>query len=154
MRARYPDADGYIDRAGIKIFYEVYGDGGPTILLLPTWSIIPSRHWKAQIPFLARHHRVVTFDPRGNGRSDRPKDPLAYDESEFAADAIAVMDETGTEKAMLVSLSKGALRALVLAAEHPDRVEGALFIAPAVPLAPPSPKRARGKEGFWTELDS
>ncbi|MGI8708233.1 MAG: alpha/beta fold hydrolase [Actinomycetota bacterium] len=154
MRARYPDADGYIDRAGIKIFYEVYGDGGPTILLLPTWSIIPSRHWKAQIPFLARHHRVVTFDPRGNGRSDRPKDPLAYDESEFAADAIAVMDETGTEKAMLVSLSKGALRALVLAAEHPDRVEGALFIAPAVPLAPPSPKRAGGKEGFWTELDS
>ncbi|MDQ5814965.1 MAG: alpha/beta fold hydrolase, partial [Actinomycetota bacterium] len=154
MRARYPDADGYIDRAGIKIFYEVYGDGGPTILLLPTWSIIPSRHWKAQIPFLARHHRVVTFDPRGNGRSDRPKDPLAYDESEFAADAIAVMDETGTEKAMLVSLSKGALRALVLAAEHPDRVEGALFVAPAVPLAPPSPKRAGGKEGFWTELDS
>ena len=42
------------------------------MLLLPTWSIIHSRHWKMQIPYLARHCRVVTFDGRGNGRSDRP----------------------------------------------------------------------------------
>ena len=46
--------------------------GSPTILLMPTWSIVHSRHWKPQIPYLARHFRVVTFDGRGNGRSDRP----------------------------------------------------------------------------------
>jgi pimeloyl-ACP methyl ester carboxylesterase/predicted glycosyltransferase len=154
MRARYPDAEGYVERDGVKIFYEVYGEEGPTIVLLPTWSIIHSRHWKGQIPYFARGHRVVTFDPRGNGRSDRPQDPLAYEEDEFAADAVAVMDETDTEKAMIVSLSKGALRALVLAAEHPDRVEGAVFIGPAVPLTPPSSKRAGIKETFWEELDS
>ena len=56
----------------MRVFYEVYGSGEPTVLLLPTWSIIHSRHWKAQIPYLARHARVVTFDGRGNGRSDRP----------------------------------------------------------------------------------
>ena len=57
----------------MRIFYEVYGEGEPTILLLPTWMLIHSRCWKAQIPYLARHCRVLTFDPRGNGRSDLPE---------------------------------------------------------------------------------
>lgn len=70
-RASYPDAEGYVEREGVRVFYEVYGEGDPAVFLLPTWSIIHSRHWKAQIPYLARHFRVVTFDGRGNGRSDR-----------------------------------------------------------------------------------
>src|SRR5690242_15677435 len=78
MRARYPDTDGYIERDGVRIFYEVFGEGEPTVLLLPTWSIIHSRFWKAQVPYLARHFRVITFDGRGNGRSDRPLTPAAF----------------------------------------------------------------------------
>jgi pimeloyl-ACP methyl ester carboxylesterase len=131
-RACYPDESGYVERDGVKIYYEVYGSGEPTVLLLPTWSIIHSRHWKMQIPYLARHCRVVTFDGRGNGRSDRPEN--GYDESEFAADALAVMDATNTDRAVLVSLSLGAQRALLLAAEQPERVDGAVFICPSVPI--------------------
>jgi pimeloyl-ACP methyl ester carboxylesterase/predicted glycosyltransferase len=134
-RARYPDTSGFVERDGVRLHYEVYGAGEPTVLLLPTWSIIHSRHWKMQIPYLARHCRVVTFDGRGNGRSDRPES--GYEEREFAADALAVMDATATERAVLVSLSMGAQRALLLAAEHPERVESAVFIAPAVPLGTP-----------------
>ena len=139
-RARYPDESGYAERGGVKLHYEVYGSGEPTVLLLPTWSIIHSRHWKMQIPYLARHCRVVTFDGRGNGRSDRPE--AGYEEREFAADALAVMDATGTGRAVIVSLSLGAQRALLLAAGHPDRVAGAVFIAPFTPLGsfdPPFP---------------
>jgi pimeloyl-ACP methyl ester carboxylesterase len=88
MRARDPDREGYVDRDGVKLHYEVYGAGQPTVFLLPTWSIIHSRHWKMQIPYLARHCRVLTFDPRGNGRSDRPTEPEAYAGREFAADAL------------------------------------------------------------------
>ena len=131
-RARYPDESGYVERDGVRIHYEVYGDGEPTLLLLPTWSIIHSRHWKMQIPYLARHCRVVTFDGRGNGRSDRPE--TGYRQDEFAADALAVVEATATERATLVSLSKGAQWALLLAAEHPERVESAVFICPFVPL--------------------
>ena len=134
-RARYPDEDGYIERDGVRLFYEVYGTGEPTVLLLPTWSIIHSRHWKAQIPYLARHARVITFDGRGNGRSDRPRGVEAYDEREFAADALAVMDATGTEQACIVGLSAGVLWGMLLAAEHPERVAGAVFIAPGAPFA-------------------
>src|SRR5438270_8682500 len=104
-RARYPDEDGLIDRDGVRVFYERYGDGEPTVLFLPTWSVVHSRSWKLQIPYFARHFRVLTFDPRGNGRSDRPPHPGAYREEEFAADALAVMDATDTDRAILVSLS-------------------------------------------------
>jgi pimeloyl-ACP methyl ester carboxylesterase/predicted glycosyltransferase len=142
-RARYPDSSGYIERDGVRLYYEVYGSGEPTVFLLPTWSIIHSRHWKLQIPYLARHCRVLTFDGRGNGRSDRPAEAEAYREAEFAGDALAVMDATATDRAVLVSLSVGAQRALILAAEHPDRVSGAAFVCPAVPLASPLEDRTR-----------
>jgi pimeloyl-ACP methyl ester carboxylesterase/predicted glycosyltransferase len=132
-RARYPDETGYVERDGVRVYYEVYGLGEPTVLLLPTWSIIHSRHWKMQIPYLARHCRVVTFDGRGNGRSDRPQEPAAYDERQFAADAIAVLDATDTERAVIVGFSLGGQRGLLLAAEHPERVEGAVFIGPSFP---------------------
>jgi pimeloyl-ACP methyl ester carboxylesterase len=88
-----------------------------------------------QIPYLARHFRVITFDPRGNGQSDRPPESAAYAEREFAADALAVMDANGAERAVLVSLSKGAQRALLLAAEHPGRILGAAFIGPFFPAS-------------------
>ena len=120
-RASYPDESGYAERDGVRVYYEVYGSGDPTLLLLPTWSIVHSRHWKMQIPYLARHCRVVTFDGRGNGRSDRPQDAAAYDERQFAADALAVMDVTETSSAVLVGFSLGGQRGLLLAAEHPDR---------------------------------
>lgn len=134
-RARYPDDTGYVERDGVRVFWERYGDGDPTLLLLPTWTIIHSRCWKAQVPYLARHCRVLTFDPRGNGRSDRPTQPAAYAEREFAADALAVMDASETGRAVLVSLSKGAQRALLMAADHPERVLAAAFIGPFFPVS-------------------
>ena len=115
-RARYPDRTGYADVDGVRSFYEVYGEGEPTILFVPTWTIITSRIWKPQIPYFARRHRVVTFDPRGNGRSDRPASADAYAETEFGKDILAVMDDAGVDRAVLVSLSAGAERSLVAAA--------------------------------------
>jgi pimeloyl-ACP methyl ester carboxylesterase len=135
-RARYPDESGYIERDGVRVFYEVYGSGEQTILFVPPWSIVHSRCWKMQIPYFARHNRVLAFDPRGNGKSDRPQTSEAYEESEFAADALAVLDATQTEKAFVVTLSLGAQRTLILAAEHPERVQGVIFIAPTLPIAP------------------
>jgi pimeloyl-ACP methyl ester carboxylesterase len=141
-RARYPDAEGRVERDGVRLSWERYGEGEPTVFLMPTWSIVHSRFWKAQIPYLARHYRVLTFDGRGNGRSDRPAAADAYTEREFAADALAVMDATATGRAVLVSLSCGALWSTVLAADHPGRVAGVVYLGPAVGLAPPHPERA------------
>lgn len=71
MRAKLPHTEGKIDRDGIKLHYEIYGDGEHTILFIPTWSLVHSRIYKAQIPYFSEHFRCITWDPRGNGKSDR-----------------------------------------------------------------------------------
>src|ERR1700749_153000 len=136
MRARVPDESGYVVNAGVRIHYEVHGTGQPTILLLPTWAIVDSRHWKMQVPFLARDYRVITFDPRGNGRSDRPRSPAAYTDAVFASDAAAGLDATGTEGAVLAAVCSGFPWALLFAAAHPERVTAIVTIAPTAPIPP------------------
>jgi pimeloyl-ACP methyl ester carboxylesterase len=148
VRARQPDLEGYVQCDGVKIGYEVFGDAPMTLLLLPAWTIVHSRFWKLQVPYLARHFRVITFDRPGNGRSDRPLDPHAYSVAAVAGQALAVMDATGTDRAVLVSLSQGAVESLVLAANHGDRVLGAVLISPALALEPDHPERAAAVERF------
>jgi pimeloyl-ACP methyl ester carboxylesterase/predicted glycosyltransferase len=132
-RARYPDAEAFVERDGAQLFYEVYGAGEQTVFLAPTWSLVHSRHWKMQIPYLARHFRVVVMDGLGNGRSDRCRDGRRYIAEEFARDCLAVLDASGTERAVVVSLSKGAQFMLELARLAPERLAGAAFIGPMFP---------------------
>ena len=133
-RARPPDASGSTVRGGVSLHYDVYGDGPVTVLLLPTWSILDSRFWKAQVPFLSRYFRVVTFDGRGSGLSGRPRGTAAFLDPEYAADALAVLDATSTDRAVLVGFSCGATWAVHVAAGHPERVRGIFAIGPACGL--------------------
>ena len=132
-RARYPDEEGFVERDGVRVFYERYGDGQETVLLLPPWSIVHSRVWKLQIPYLARHFRVLTFDGRGNGRSDRPQGAARYRTEEFARDAIAVMDATGTESATVVGYSRGVPRALSVASAIEQNRVGSFCVGSSLP---------------------
>jgi pimeloyl-ACP methyl ester carboxylesterase len=132
-RARYPDEEGFVERDGVRIFWEAYGDAPTTFLLFPTEPISHSRLWKAQVPYLSRHFRVVTFDPRGNGRSDRPTTGDAYGWWEFVADGRAVLEATGATEALVGGLCDGGGWALALAATRPAEVLGVAAIAPFVP---------------------
>src|SRR4051794_1985119 len=97
-----------LDRGnGVSIAWDSQGTGAPAILLLPTWSIVHSGIWKLQAPYLARHHRVLTFDPRGNGGSSRPSRAEDYGDDAFVADAVAVLDAAGVEQAVVVGFSCG-----------------------------------------------
>jgi pimeloyl-ACP methyl ester carboxylesterase len=140
--------EGVVDRGGIQIHYQVFGQGEQTILLLPTWSIVHSDFWRRQVPHFARTYSVVVFDGRGNGASDRPTDSAAYADDLFADDALAVMDALDVERAIVASVSAGAGWQLVLAAEHPERVSAAVFIAPAIPIGESLPERAAGLAVF------
>jgi pimeloyl-ACP methyl ester carboxylesterase len=150
MRAIEPDETG----VARGIYWERFGDGDPTILFVPPWAIVHSHIWKMQVPYLARHFRVVTFDPRGNGRSIRPSDPASYAETEYAEDARAVMDASGTERAVVVTLSMGAQRTLLLADAHPERMLGLVFIAPSTRLVPGHSVRDYYERLFMDELDT
>jgi pimeloyl-ACP methyl ester carboxylesterase len=153
MRAREPDAEGFVDRDGLKLHYEVFGDGRPTLLLLPTWTIVHARFWKAQVPYLARHFRVVTYDGPGNGRSDRPLDATPYGCEEQARAASAMLDATGTERAVIVSLSMAAQWALWLMANRPERLLGSVFIGPTAALAPGHEDREQPFEEPYTSTE-
>ncbi len=152
MRAREPDLQDHTVREGLRIGYEVFGEGEPTILLMPTWTIIHSRFWKMQIPYLARRYRVITYDGPGNGRSDRVTNPTRYSADSYAADARAVLDACAVEKAVVVGLSLGAQYTVRLAALDPHRVMAMVLVGPALPLAPPPPERAGIVEGLFAPL--
>jgi pimeloyl-ACP methyl ester carboxylesterase len=153
MRARHPDVAGVVEVDGVGLGYEVFGDGDPTLLLMPTWMIVHSRFWKAQVPYLARRHRVVTYDGPGNGRSDRPLDPAAYTLDAAVDQAVAVLDATGTERAVVVSMSQAVSWSLSLAADHPDRVLGQVIIAPSLRLTPQAPESAKVRDTFLDRVD-
>ena len=170
-RAREPDAEGFVARGGVKIHYEASGDGRPTFLLLPTWTVIHQRFWKLQVPYLARHHRVVSYDGPGNGLSDRPLGTAAYEQHRQVQYALDVLDATGTDRAVVVGVSRAVGWALQLAAEHGDRVLGTVAIAPSLPITDPYPFRtpaatdlsrlppsrvpqlARDPVGHWAKYD-
>jgi pimeloyl-ACP methyl ester carboxylesterase len=154
-RARYPDESGYVARAGVRLFYESYGSGEPALFLTPLgWPVAHSRMWKAQIPYLARRHHVVTYDPRGNGHSDRPEQPDAYTDEELVSDAIAVLDATRTDRSLLVQFA-GESWQLRLLADHPDRFLGSISIHTCVPmLTPPLPQKGGVQDRFDLVLDT
>jgi len=134
MRAKLPHTEGFVDRDGVQIHYEIYGEGDHTILFVPAWSIVHSRIYKAQIPYFSDRFRVIAYDPRGNGKSDRPKSSKSYSSDEFADDALAVLDATGTTRAILFGLSIGGLVGSIVAANFPERVEALITVSGRMPL--------------------
>jgi pimeloyl-ACP methyl ester carboxylesterase len=134
MRANTPTSDGTVVHDGVTLHYDIFGAGEQTILLLPTWTAVHQRLWKLQVPYLARHFRVVTYDGPGNGRADRPLTADPYTQAAQVAYALAVLDATETKQAVVVGLSRAANWALGLAAAHPSRVAGLVVISPALVL--------------------
>jgi pimeloyl-ACP methyl ester carboxylesterase len=137
MRALEPVVDGVLDRDGFGVGYGVYGEGPVTVCLVMPDTIVHARAWKAQVPFLARYFRVVTVDPRGNGRSDRPTAPDQMSIQNLLDDVAGVLDHLGVETAVLGGLCTGAGLCTILAAERPERVLGVFAINPGLVLAPP-----------------
>ena len=144
-RAVQPDRSGFAERDGDRLGFEVFGTADrvdrPTVLLLPSWQIIDSRFWRAQIGPLARQFRVITYDGRGTGRSSRPVGAAAYTDLICAQDILTVLDATDTGHAVLVGLSCAVTWAVHAAAAHPDRVAGIVAISPACGFPVPNPAR-------------
>jgi pimeloyl-ACP methyl ester carboxylesterase/predicted glycosyltransferase len=117
-----PVRDGYLERNGVKIWYALWGDSGPWIAFAPSFQIVHTQMLKATVPYLSQHFRVVTMDARGNGRSDRPAHPEAYNFEHYFADFVAVLDAAGADRLALVGISAAAMTVLRFAAEQPARV--------------------------------
>jgi len=115
-----------IDRNGVKIHYEAYGDG-PALILTHGYSST-SAMWEGQIEALSKHHKLVLWDMRGHGKSDYPADPNAYSEALTIGDIAALLDQIGTRRAIAGGLSLGGYMSLAFYRTHPERVAALLII--------------------------
>jgi pimeloyl-ACP methyl ester carboxylesterase len=91
-----------IDRDGVKIHYEVHGDG-PALILTHGYSST-SAMWQGQVEALSKRHKLVLWDMRGHGQSDYPQDPKAYSEALTVGDIAALLDEVGAKRAIVGGL--------------------------------------------------
>jgi pimeloyl-ACP methyl ester carboxylesterase/DNA-binding SARP family transcriptional activator len=123
----------YARNGEVSLAYQVTGDGPSTLLYLPSYlsHLELNREWPAYASFLdglAGIGRLVVMDKRGMGLSDRlPPAPSG----ERVADVLAVLDATGTDRALVVGSSEGAAIGLELAVGHPDRVSGLVLFGAA-----------------------
>jgi pimeloyl-ACP methyl ester carboxylesterase len=115
-----------INRDGVKIYYEVRGNGPP--LLLTHGYSSTSAMWQGQVEALSKHHKLVLWDMRGHGQSDYPDNPAAYSEALTVADMAALLDEIGADSAIVGGLSLGGYMSLAFYRAHPQRVRALLII--------------------------
>lgn len=114
----------------IVTYYEEAGSGDPLILIMGLGGDLQA--WALQVPALARHFRVVTFDNRGAGRTSAPDRP--YTIAGMATDTLALMDHLGIGRAHVLGFSMGGYIAQELALAHPERVGKLILLstAPAI----------------------
>jgi pimeloyl-ACP methyl ester carboxylesterase len=132
-RTLEPTRAGHCRRAGVDLAWEVFGDSGRTVVLLPPWNLQDSRVWRLMIGCLWPGYTVITFDPPGNGKTSPSTDPARHTPAAMAADVLAVMDAVGADRAVVVAHSRSSQALLLLAAHHADRVAGAAFLGPLMP---------------------
>src|SRR5262249_13336385 len=103
---------------GISVYYAVYGQGPPVILL--HGGLANADYWGNQIKALMARRTVIVMDSRGHGRSTRDARPYGYDL--MADDVVGLLDHLGIDRADIVGWSDGAILGLDLAIRHPTRV--------------------------------
>jgi pimeloyl-ACP methyl ester carboxylesterase len=163
----------YLDRDGVRIGYEVHGEGGGLPLLLTHGFGSSARMWAPNTAALSAGRPVITWDMRGHGRSDSPRDQAAYTQQASLDDMAAILDAYGAERAVLGGLSLGGYLSLGFWMDHPGRVEALLLcdtgpgfrndearqkwndraLATAARLEPESMGLARAARGMLTQHD-
>ena len=118
---------GFVENDGVRIHYEVEGEGPPLVLLhsftgnLEMWRVF------GYVDALKQDYRLILIDARGHGQSDKPHDPAAYVLEKQAADIVAVLDELGVDKAHYFGYSMGGTLGWALAKYAPERVSSLII---------------------------
>jgi len=122
------EAGHYATINGIKIYYEVYGNGEPLILLHGNGGSIKSV--KDQIPFFSKHFKVIAVDSRAQGKTNDTGDSLTYDA--MAADLNGLLDYLKIDSARIIGYSDGGITGLLTAFRYPKKVKMLATVSPNI----------------------
>lgn len=144
---RYALGENYAEVDGLKLCYQEFGQGD-TVLIVPGLGTSID-FWQLNIPVLARSFHVVAVDPPGFGKSDKPD--AGYELSWMNSKIIAFMDARGIDRVSVIGGSMGGHLALLLALDHPDRVDKLVMMGSTGDWPPPGPLLRPGLKGLWNE---
>jgi len=109
---------GFVNVNGVKLYYEIYGEGSPLLLLHGAGQSINA--FKAQIDFFSKHYKVIALDSRGRGRSTDNADELTY--MNQAKDVKEFLDILELDSVAIIGWSDGGIIGLIMAMKYPERV--------------------------------
>ena len=130
---------GYADVNGLKMYYEIYGEGKPLVLIHGGGSTIQTTFGRV-IPLLAKHRKLIAVELQGHGRTSDRESGVSFEQD--ADDVAALLKNLDIPRADIFGFSNGGTTALQLAIRHPERV-GKLVLASALL------RRTGVPEGFW-----
>lgn len=141
---------------GVRIAYDDVGEGPPIVLL---HGFSASRRLNWQLPgwydaLSAAGYRVIAFDARGHGQSDKPADVESYRPEGIAGDALRLMDHLGLRKASLLGYSMGGRNAAWLLAKHPSRFDAVIIGGAGLNLLAPGDARRWAARGYALTADN
>jgi pimeloyl-ACP methyl ester carboxylesterase len=122
----------YAENRGVRIYYEVEGEGSPLVLVHGFTDSLQGWREYGYVEELKKEHRLVLIDARGHGGSDKPHDPEAYGLKHRSADVVAVLDDLGIDRAHYFGYSLGGWVGFGLAKYAPERIRS-LIIGGAQP---------------------
>ena len=121
-----------VDAGGIDLNYDIAGSGTPLVL---THGLGDDLHfWDGVVPALAEHHRVLRWDVRGFGLSDKPAGP--YSPALLARDLAGLLDALAVEQAHVGGLSMGGVIAQRFALDYPRRVRSLILVSTSSEVGP------------------
>ncbi|GAB2695581.1 alpha/beta fold hydrolase [Mucilaginibacter koreensis] len=142
-----PSAGHYANLRGFNLYYETYGSGRPLLLIHGNGGSIKA--FENQIPYFAKHYRVIAADSRSQGKSKDPKDSLSY--SMMADDMDSLLNYLHVKSCYVIGWSDGGINGLLLAVRHPDKVRklaisGANLVSDSTAFGPGSYRALKAED--------
>ena len=122
--------ESFFDSKGVRLRYVDQGRGQPVVLVHGLGNSLELWTTTGVLPELAKSYRVIAFDSRGQGRSEKPHDPNAYG-AELALDIVRLLDHLGIDRAHVIGFSNGANITSQLLTLRPDRFLTAVLLGGA-----------------------